>query len=70
MIAHGCSTSSKTEPPVRGHLVRLVLESDWFTPAPGEFDQMRAGLLLSERDLQGRMYWLAGAVKESPRQYG
>lgn len=43
MIAHGCSTSSKREPPVRGHLVRLVLESDWFTPAPGEFDQIGGG---------------------------
>lgn len=70
MIAHGCSTSSMTEPPVIGHLVRLVLESDWFTPAPGEFDQMRCSFNIVMRDLQGRMYWLAGAVKESPRQYG
>lgn len=58
------------EPPVRGHRVRLVLESDWSTPAPCVFDQMGGRLMLYERDLQGLSHWLAGAVKESPRQYG
>lgn len=55
---------------MRGHRVRLVLESDWSTPAPCVFDQMGGRLMLYERDLQGLSHWLAGAVKESPRQYG